>query len=66
VRIVGENFSACLRTKDGVITQADRSIRWAVGKPVARMLALAERWHWEVQFSDAERMRGEDQCDRAL
>jgi hypothetical protein len=66
VRIVGENFSAGLRAKDGVVVQADRPIRWAVGKPVARMLALAERWRWQVQFSDTERMRGEDQRDRAL
>ena len=66
MRIVGDNFSACLSIKDGVVAGADRPIRWAVGKPLERILNLAERWHWKVEFSDVERMQGEDQRDRAL
>jgi hypothetical protein len=65
VRIVGDNFSACLSIKDGVVAGADRPIRWMVGKPLKRILNLAERWHWKVEFSDAER-RYEAQRDRAL
>jgi hypothetical protein len=65
MRIVGDNFSACLSIKDGVVAGADRPIRWAVGKPLARILALAKRWHWKVEFNDTERRHEEAQRDSA-
>jgi len=56
MRIIGENFSVVLTVRNGVITAADRPIKWMAGKPLERILNLAERWHWKVEFSDAERL----------
>jgi hypothetical protein len=62
VRIISSNFAVNLSVKDGVVTAADRPVRWMVGKPLARVLALAKRWHWRIEFlNEAERKQCEDQ-----
>jgi len=65
VRIIGSNFAVNLSVKDGTIVSADRPVRYMKGWPLQRVLNLAERWSWKVQFNDAERLREEDQRDRA-
>ena len=55
MRIHGENFSVGLHAKDGVVIKADRPVSYMRGWPLARVLALAERWHWKVGLSDNER-----------
>jgi hypothetical protein len=64
VRIVGPNFFADLVVKDDIVVMADRPIRWMIGKPLARVVALAKRWRWRVEFNNAEREQGIDQHDR--
>jgi hypothetical protein len=64
VRVIGSNFRVNLSVEDQVITAADRPVSYMRGWPLARVLALAERWQWKVEFNDTERKRGEDQCDR--
>jgi hypothetical protein len=61
VRIIGSNFSVNLSVKDHVVVEADRPVRYMKGWPLKRVLALAERWHWKVEFNDAERKQGEAQ-----
>ena len=65
MRIIGSNFAVNLSVKDGTIVSADRPVRYMKGWPLQRVLNLAERWSWKVQFNDAERLREEDQRDRA-
>jgi hypothetical protein len=65
VRIVGPNFSVGLRVKDHIIVEAERPVRYMRGWPLQRVLNLARRWHWKVEYlNDAERAQNEDQCDR--
>ena len=56
MRITGRDFGPCILTvKGGVITTADRPIRYMKNWPVARVLKLAERWGWKVDVYAAER-----------
>jgi len=62
MRIIGSNFSVIVSAKNGVITAADHPVRYMKGWPLARVLRLAERWHWKIQYlNDAERKQCEDQ-----
>jgi hypothetical protein len=62
LRIISPSFTVNLSVKDGVVTAADRPVRWMIGKPLARVLRLAERWHWQIQYlNEAERKQCEDQ-----
>lgn len=63
MQIVGSNFRVNVSVKNGTIVSADRPVRYMKGWPLQRVLNLAERWSWKVQFSDAERLREEDQRD---
>ena len=53
--IVGPSFRVQLAVKDGIVTEAARPISYMKGWVLARVLALAERWHWKVGLSDNER-----------
>jgi hypothetical protein len=56
MRITGENFGPVLvQARDGVISEAARPVRYLKGWPLARVVALAERWHWQVTLTDDER-----------
>jgi hypothetical protein len=54
MRIEGENFRVGVSVKDGVVIEADRPVSYMKGWPLARVLALAARWHWRVGLSADE------------
>jgi hypothetical protein len=55
-RIIGRNFEVTVRAQGGVISWADRPVRWMTGKPLARVLALAKRWDWKIEAGELERV----------
>jgi hypothetical protein len=55
MRIIAPTFSVNLKVRAGEIVEADRPIRYMKGWTLARVLALAKRWKWEVVFNDEER-----------
>ena len=59
MRIVGSNFSVNLTVQDGMVTHASRPVRYMEGWPLARVLALAQRWNWRVELHDYECAVGE-------
>jgi hypothetical protein len=55
MRITGENFGPVLvQARGGVISEAARPVRYMKGWPLERVVALAERWHWQVILTDDE------------
>ena len=58
MRIIGPNFSVNLTLRGGTVTAASRPIRYMEGWPLARVLALAQRWNWRVELDDYERTVG--------
>jgi len=58
MRIIGPNFSVNLTLRDGTVTVASRPVRYMEGWPLARVLALAQRWNWRVELDDYERIVG--------
>jgi len=61
MRVVGPSFSVVLRLRGGVVAEAARPVSYMTGWQVARVLALAERWSWRVELSDAERAQIEQE-----
>ena len=57
MRIVGPNFCVRLSVKDGVVTEADRPVRYMKGWQLDRVFRLAKRWGWKVEFNDREQAR---------
>jgi len=56
LRITGENFGpVSVNAKRGVVTAADRPVSYMRGWPLQRVVALAERWHWQITLTDDER-----------
>lgn len=65
MRIIGSNFSVIVSARNGVVTAADRPVRYMKGWPLARVLALAKRWDWKIQYlNEAERKQVEESGDR--
>jgi hypothetical protein len=61
MRIDGKNFSSIhLQAKGGVITEADRPVRYMRGWELKRVVRLAERWHWQITLTDDERAQLSD------
>jgi len=44
-----------VNAKRGVVTAADRPVSYMRGWPLQRVVALAERWHWQITLTDDER-----------
>jgi len=62
LRITGENFGpVSVNAKRGVVTAADRPVSYMRGWPLQRVVALAGRWHWKINFDDDERAQLEQQ-----
>ena len=59
MRIIGPNFSVNLTVRGGEVAIASRPVRYMEGWPLARVLALAQRWKWRVELDDYERAVGE-------
>jgi len=38
-----------------MVVEADRPVRYMRGWELKRVVALAERWHWQVTLTDDER-----------
>jgi hypothetical protein len=56
MRITGENFGpVLLQARGGMVVEADRPVRYMRGWELKRVVALAERWHWQVTLTDDER-----------
>jgi hypothetical protein len=56
MQITGENFGPVqLQAKGGVVTEADRPIRYMKNWPLERVINLAKRWSWRVDLTDDER-----------
>jgi hypothetical protein len=56
MRITGDNFGpVVVQAKGGVISEADRPVRYMKGWSIERVVKLAERWHWQVILTDDER-----------
>lgn len=55
MRINAPDFFVFLHARNGVITQADRPIRYMVGWPLKRVVTLAAKWGWKIDASDEER-----------
>ena len=56
MQITGENFGPVhLQAKGGVVTEADRPIRYMKNWPLQRVINLAKRWSWRVDLTDDER-----------
>jgi hypothetical protein len=53
--IRGPDFMVGAHARDGVIVKADRVLAFAVGWPIDKFLARADRWGWRVDLSAEER-----------
>jgi len=51
----GPDFMVGAHARDGVIVKADRVLAFAVGWPIDKFLARADRWGWRVDLSAEER-----------
>jgi hypothetical protein len=66
MKITGKDFGPCILTvKGGVITTADRPIRYMKNWPLQRVIKLAARWNWKVEIYDNERAQLEQPPETA-
>jgi hypothetical protein len=70
MRIVGPNFFVGVHFKDGKVIKADRPVSYMRNWSASRVLALAKRWGWKVEFGEGEQAqldqgsRGDDTAHR--
>jgi hypothetical protein len=51
----GKDFMVGLHFRDGVVIKADRVLAFLVGKPIAYVIAQADRWGWRIELNADER-----------